>query len=102
MFGYVISFHKTVPSRAILVNCFFLKGLEGFLEGSFLIKEALFATGGLMGNDKNGNIISMQPMGRVRPKSLIPTGRVSDLYRLSILECEASMALLRQVYHYFA
>lgn len=67
-----------------------------------MIKEALFATGGLMGNDKNGNIISMQPMGRVRPKSLIPTGRVSDLYRLSILECEAGMALLRQVYHYFA
>ncbi|VDM50382.1 unnamed protein product [Toxocara canis] len=52
-------------------------------------------TGGIMGTDRDGNVICVQPMGRVRPRRLMPTARVSELYRCLILECEASMALIR-------
>lgn len=48
-----------------------------------------------MGPDKYGNIVSVQPMGRARPRTVMRLGRVSELYRASILEAEACMSLLR-------
>ncbi|VDK50551.1 unnamed protein product [Anisakis simplex] len=56
---------------------------------------AEYFPGGIMGVDRDGNVICIQPMGRVRPRNLIPTARVSELYRALILECEASLALVR-------
>lgn len=61
-----------------------------------MILTAPYFPGGIMGFDKNGNVVPIQPLGRVRPKSLMTTGRVSDLYRISILECEGIMQLLRR------
>ncbi|MCP9262913.1 Sec14-like protein 4 [Dirofilaria immitis] len=55
-----------------------------------------YLPGGIMGPDKHGNIIIVQPMGRARPKTMMRLGRVSDLYRASVLEAEACMYFLRK------
>lgn len=52
-------------------------------------------SGGIMGPDKYGNIILVQPMGRARPKTMMRLGRVSDLYKAAVLEAEACMYFLR-------
>lgn len=53
-----------------------------------------------MGADSYGNIVSVQPMGRARPATLMPLGRVSDLYRSSILEAEACLSFVRSGYRF--
>ncbi|MFH4976463.1 hypothetical protein AB6A40_003172 [Gnathostoma spinigerum] len=58
--------------------------------------SAKYFPGGIVGPDNEGNIICIQPLGRVRPRKLICTGRVSDLYRAVIIECEACLALVRK------
>uniref|UniRef100_A0A915Q6B4 CRAL-TRIO domain-containing protein n=1 Tax=Setaria digitata TaxID=48799 RepID=A0A915Q6B4_9BILA len=59
-------------------------------------RAADYFPGGIMGPDKHGNIILLQPMGRARPKTMMRLGRVSDLYRASVLEAEACMSFLRK------
>uniref|UniRef100_A0A8R1TRV7 CRAL-TRIO domain-containing protein n=1 Tax=Onchocerca volvulus TaxID=6282 RepID=A0A8R1TRV7_ONCVO len=59
-------------------------------------RAADYLPGGIMGPDKHGNIIIVQPMGRARPKTMMRLGRVSDLYRASVIEAEACMYFLRK------
>ncbi|CAG9533306.1 unnamed protein product [Cercopithifilaria johnstoni] len=61
-----------------------------------LSRAAEYFPGGVMGPDKHGNIILVQPMGRARPKTMMQLGRVSDLYRAAVLEAEACMCFLRK------
>lgn len=39
-----------------------------------------------MGYDKEGHVIVMQSIGQIHPKVLVQCGRVSDVFRLSIIE----------------
>ncbi|EJW77210.1 CRAL/TRIO domain-containing protein [Wuchereria bancrofti] len=68
--------------------------LNDFLHS--ISRAAEYFPGGIMGPDKHGNIILVQPMGRARPRTLMRLGRVSDLYKASILETEACMYFLRK------
>jgi hypothetical protein len=51
--------------------------------------------GGLMGPDKEGNIIVVQSIGKIHPKSLVLCGRVSDVFYLSIIEAALTMKLIK-------
>ncbi|VBB34145.1 unnamed protein product [Acanthocheilonema viteae] len=70
------------------------ESLNDFLHT--LNRAAEYFPGGIMGPDKHGNIILVQPMGRARPKTMMRLGRVSDLYRAAITEAEACMYFLRK------
>ncbi|KAK0402395.1 hypothetical protein QR680_016312 [Steinernema hermaphroditum] len=52
--------------------------------------------GGLMGYDKDGNVIAVQCIAKAHPKSLSSAGRVSELLRLNIMEAEAAFKLVRR------
>jgi hypothetical protein len=55
-----------------------------------------YFVGGLMGFDKTGgNVIVMQSVGHIYPKILVQCGRVSDVFRLSIIEAALTMKLIR-------
>jgi hypothetical protein len=58
-----------------------------------LTDAADYFPGGILGYDREGNVVVMQRMGQSHPKQLSKCGRVSDVYRLSIVET----ALLYQV-----
>ncbi|VDK61487.1 unnamed protein product [Cylicostephanus goldi] len=51
--------------------------------------------GGLMCQDDEGNVVYMQPLARSHPKSLIRSGCVSDLLRISVVEAELAFKLVR-------
>uniref|UniRef100_A0A915ATW2 CRAL-TRIO domain-containing protein n=1 Tax=Parascaris univalens TaxID=6257 RepID=A0A915ATW2_PARUN len=85
--------HTLASVGAFNNNVHTLEDAQSFLQE--LTPAARYFPGGIMGTDRNGNIVCVQPMGRVRPRSLMPTGRVSEFYRALILECETSMILLR-------
>uniref|UniRef100_A0A1I7VFG9 CRAL-TRIO domain-containing protein n=1 Tax=Loa loa TaxID=7209 RepID=A0A1I7VFG9_LOALO len=71
-----------------------VESLNDFLHT--ISRAAEYFPGGIMGPDKHGNIILVQPMGRARPKTMMRLGRVSDLYKAAILEAEACMYFLRK------
>jgi hypothetical protein len=48
-----------------------------------------------MGYDKEGNIIVMQSIGQIFPKLLVQCGRVSDVFRLSIVEAALTIKLIK-------
>ena len=52
--------------------------------------------GGLMGTDDEGNVIFMQALAQVHPKSLVKSGCVSELFRLSLMESEFVVKLLHR------
>uniref|UniRef100_A0A914XN50 Uncharacterized protein n=1 Tax=Plectus sambesii TaxID=2011161 RepID=A0A914XN50_9BILA len=56
--------------------------------------------GGIMGYDKEGNVVAMQPMAKTDPKSLLPTGRLSDMLINRIAESEGIMSLVRCVFFF--
>uniref|UniRef100_F1L213 SEC14-like protein 4 n=1 Tax=Ascaris suum TaxID=6253 RepID=F1L213_ASCSU len=85
--------HTLAAVGAFNNNVHTLESAQSFLQA--LTPAARYFPGGIMSTDRNGNIVCVQPMGRVRPRSLMPTGRVSEFYRALILECETSMVLLR-------
>uniref|UniRef100_A0AC35U5X3 CRAL-TRIO domain-containing protein n=1 Tax=Rhabditophanes sp. KR3021 TaxID=114890 RepID=A0AC35U5X3_9BILA len=61
-----------------------------------LTVAAPYYPGGLIGYDKEGNIINLQPIAKSVPKLLIKTERVSSLFLLSILESELTFKLIRK------
>ncbi|KAK6112402.1 CRAL/TRIO domain family protein [Brugia pahangi] len=71
-----------------------VESLNDFLHS--ISRAAEYFPGGIMGPDKHGNLILVQPMGRARPRTLMRLGRVSDLYKASVLETEACMYFLRK------
>ncbi|VDK51090.1 unnamed protein product [Gongylonema pulchrum] len=52
--------------------------------------------GGLLGYDKEHNVISLQTIGRLDLRGLVPCMRNSDLYVLRIAESEGVMNLIRE------
>ncbi|GMR37516.1 hypothetical protein PMAYCL1PPCAC_07711 [Pristionchus mayeri] len=52
--------------------------------------------GSLVGIDKDGNVLSLQMIGRLDAPSLMPCTRNSDLYRMRIAESEGVMAIIRE------
>lgn len=50
-----------------------------------------------MGYDKEGNVVVVQSIGQIYPKVLVNCGRVSDVFRLSILEAALTMKLIKLV-----
>uniref|UniRef100_A0A1I7VCB7 CRAL-TRIO domain-containing protein n=1 Tax=Loa loa TaxID=7209 RepID=A0A1I7VCB7_LOALO len=61
------------------------------------ISEPLqYIPGSLLGYDKEHNIISLQTIGRLDVRGLLPCIRNSDLYILRISETEGVMSLIRQ------
>lgn len=56
---------------------------------------AEYFPGGMLGSDKNGNIINMHNIGKARPRSLLSSGRVSEFLRAAIFDCEGCQHLLR-------
>ncbi|KAI6177955.1 Cellular retinaldehyde-binding triple function domain containing protein [Aphelenchoides besseyi] len=55
-----------------------------------------YFTGGLMGYDKEGNPIVVQCVGKIYPKLLVHCGRVSDVFRLSVLEASSTLKLIKK------
>lgn len=49
-----------------------------------------------MGHDDSGNVIYIQNMGQIQPKSICRAGSVSELFRMSIVETELSFKLVRK------
>jgi hypothetical protein len=58
-----------------------------------LTSAADYFPGGIMGYDREGNVVALQAMGQSHPKQLSKCGRVSDVYRLCVVET----ALIYQV-----
>ncbi|VDL69924.1 unnamed protein product [Nippostrongylus brasiliensis] len=56
---------------------------------------AQYFPGGLMSQDREGNVVYMQALARTHPRSLIRAGAVSELFRLSIVESELAFKLVR-------
>uniref|UniRef100_A0A1I7Y8N9 CRAL-TRIO domain-containing protein n=1 Tax=Steinernema glaseri TaxID=37863 RepID=A0A1I7Y8N9_9BILA len=52
--------------------------------------------GGLMGEDREGNLIGVQCLARAHPKSLALAGRVSEVLRFTIMEGEAAFKIIRK------
>jgi len=52
--------------------------------------------GGLMGQDREGNVIIVEPLARTHPKSLVRSGKVTDLFRSSVAESEGAFRIVRQ------
>uniref|UniRef100_A0A0N5C2I2 CRAL-TRIO domain-containing protein n=1 Tax=Strongyloides papillosus TaxID=174720 RepID=A0A0N5C2I2_STREA len=57
---------------------------------------AQFFPGGIMGLDKNGNAIIIQPLAKAIPKLLVKTEKASLLHHLSIVEIEMAFTLIRE------
>ncbi|VDM51000.1 unnamed protein product [Toxocara canis] len=55
---------------------------------------AQYFPGGFMGYDKEGNVLFMQPFGRLHSEESMRTTRISDFYRLLLLEGYASQELI--------
>ncbi|KAK6044157.1 CRAL/TRIO domain protein [Cooperia oncophora] len=52
--------------------------------------------GGIMCQDELGNVVYMQALSLTHPKTLIRSGAVSELYRISIIEAEFAFKLVRK------
>ncbi|KAI1715745.1 CRAL/TRIO domain-containing protein [Ditylenchus destructor] len=51
--------------------------------------------GGVMSLDDDGNVVTLQALGKSQPKSLSRCGRVSDVYRLCIVETSLIYQLIK-------
>ncbi|PIO76523.1 CRAL/TRIO domain protein [Teladorsagia circumcincta] len=58
-------------------------------------KPLQYLPGSLLGFDKEGNVISLQMIGRLDVAGLMPCTRNSDLYRMRIAESEGVMQIIR-------
>ncbi|VDM66760.1 unnamed protein product, partial [Strongylus vulgaris] len=58
--------------------------------------ETVASYGSLLGFDKEGNVISLQMIGRLDAAGLMPCTRNSDLYRMRIAESEGVMQIIRK------
>ncbi|EYC13660.1 hypothetical protein Y032_0043g847 [Ancylostoma ceylanicum] len=58
-------------------------------------KPLQYLPGSLLGYDKEGNVISLQMIGRLDAAGLMPCTRNSDLYRMRIAESEGVMQIIR-------
>ncbi|CAJ0607306.1 unnamed protein product [Cylicocyclus nassatus] len=58
-------------------------------------KALQYLPGSLLGFDKEGNVISLQMIGRLDAAGLMPCTRNSDLYRMRIAESEGVMQIIR-------
>ncbi|VDM43938.1 unnamed protein product [Toxocara canis] len=56
---------------------------------------AEYFPGGMLGCDKDGNVINMHTVGKVRPRSLVDAERVSRFYIGAIMDCEGCNTLIR-------
>ena len=61
-----------------------------------LCSVADYYPGGLMGTDDEGNPIFTQCIALIHPKSLVRSGSVSELFRLSLIESELVAKLINQ------
>uniref|UniRef100_A0A0N4ZHT2 CRAL-TRIO domain-containing protein n=1 Tax=Parastrongyloides trichosuri TaxID=131310 RepID=A0A0N4ZHT2_PARTI len=57
---------------------------------------APYFPGGIMGLDKDGNAIILQPLAKAVPKMLVKTEKASCLHYLSALEIELAFQMIRQ------
>ncbi|TKR58432.1 hypothetical protein L596_029876 [Steinernema carpocapsae] len=57
---------------------------------------AEYFPGGLMGHDKDGNMILVQALAKTHPKSIARAGRCSELFRLCTVESELAFKLVRR------
>lgn len=48
-----------------------------------------------MGYDKDGYLLIVQALAKSCPKELVKCGRVSDLYRLALIECTLAYRLVK-------
>uniref|UniRef100_A0A914DU11 CRAL-TRIO domain-containing protein n=1 Tax=Acrobeloides nanus TaxID=290746 RepID=A0A914DU11_9BILA len=62
---------------------------------SNLSPAAKYFPGGLMGQDREGNIIVCQAIAAVRPKDLVKCGKVTDLYKMALIECALSYKIVK-------
>uniref|UniRef100_A0AC35TQI1 CRAL-TRIO domain-containing protein n=1 Tax=Rhabditophanes sp. KR3021 TaxID=114890 RepID=A0AC35TQI1_9BILA len=51
--------------------------------------------GGIMGFDRSGNVIVMQPLGKADSRGLIKSGKISCFYESMIIDAEGTANLLR-------
>lgn len=56
---------------------------------------AEYFPGGNLGFDKNGYVIHVHDVGKVNPRSLVGSGRVSEFYIAAIYDCEGTQCLVR-------
>ncbi|VDK26184.1 unnamed protein product [Anisakis simplex] len=56
---------------------------------------AEYFPGGVIGCDKNGNIINMHTMGQIRIRSLVDAERASKFFIGAIVDCEGAAHLMR-------
>jgi hypothetical protein len=82
--------------RCMRVNEMFFDDID--VLNSFtrqLTRAADYYPGGALGYDKEGNLLCLQTMGRSHPKQLIKCGRVSDVYRLCVVETALFYKLIK-------
>ncbi|CAD5212295.1 unnamed protein product [Bursaphelenchus okinawaensis] len=58
--------------------------------------QSLFP-GSLLGHDKQGNVVSVIPLGRLDGYGLLRTAKVSDLFLSKVVESEGVMQILRRL-----
>ena len=99
-----------VPKLSLALKTIHCMGLDKMDFTSFeaikkfcdnVSEPASYMPGSLIGRDKEGNVISLQAMGRFDGPGLVYSTMVSDLYVMRIAESEGVMQLLRLVQLYF-
>uniref|UniRef100_A0AC34PZ40 CRAL-TRIO domain-containing protein n=1 Tax=Panagrolaimus sp. JU765 TaxID=591449 RepID=A0AC34PZ40_9BILA len=60
-------------------------------------KPACYMPGNLIGRDKEGNVVSLQAMGKIDGPGLLKSTMISDLYVMRIAESEGVMQLIRDM-----
>uniref|UniRef100_A0A0M3HIV5 CRAL_TRIO_N domain-containing protein n=1 Tax=Ascaris lumbricoides TaxID=6252 RepID=A0A0M3HIV5_ASCLU len=56
---------------------------------------AEYFPGGMLGFDKDGNVINMHTVGRARPQSLMSAERISRFFIGALMDCEGCATLIR-------
>ncbi|KAL3086628.1 hypothetical protein niasHT_037754 [Heterodera trifolii] len=82
--------------RCLNLNQFVIEDIDDLNDFSRGVSAGSeYYPGGVLGYDREGNVVSLQCMGLSHPKQLAKCGRVSDVYRLSIYETTLIYQLIK-------
>ncbi|KAE9549246.1 hypothetical protein FO519_007536 [Halicephalobus sp. NKZ332] len=104
--GWERKVEVVVPKLSLALETIHCMGLDKMDFTSFdtiktfcdnVSKPACYMPGSLIGRDKEGNVISLQAMGRIDGNGLLHSTMISDLYVMRIAESEGVMQLLRDM-----
>uniref|UniRef100_A0A0K0EAZ5 CRAL-TRIO domain-containing protein n=1 Tax=Strongyloides stercoralis TaxID=6248 RepID=A0A0K0EAZ5_STRER len=88
------SIESLVALNIINVKCDIPEDINEYISQHTPV--ASFFPGGVMGLDKNGNAIIVQPIAKAVPKLLVKTEKASCLHYLSTIEVEMAFKMIRE------